>query len=157
VVRPAQINGPVILPTPPTTRTESASATTLAHAPTRTRRPLATDGPPAAPAATASDKPVASRFDVVPQVRDANRVRQALERAYPSSLRDWGISGQAEMWFFVNERGAVDRFEIRKTSGNKLLDQAALKAAQAFEFTPGRLGDSPAAGWVSLPIVFNGM
>jgi TonB family protein len=157
-VRPAQIDGPVILPTPPTTRTASASASTLALAPAQALRPPVSDVSPAArAAAAASNQPMASRFDVVPQVRDANRVRQALERAYPSSLRDWGISGQAEMWFFVNEQGAVDRFEIKKTSGNKLLDQAALKAAQAFEFTPGRLGDSPAAGWVSLPIVFNGM
>jgi TonB family protein len=56
----------------------------------------------------------------------------------------------------VDEEGEVVDFQLKETSGNKILDQAALRVAQAFDFTPGLRGDEPAGGWVSLAIVFSG-
>jgi protein TonB len=126
-------------------------------------KPTGGDRAPRAPAVTSvqravssADEPFASPFDVAPQVRNANRVQQALEREYPSSLRAWGVGGQAEMWFYINEQGVVDSFLLKKTSGNKLLDQAALRVAHAFEFSPGIRQDQPAPGWISLAIAFTG-
>jgi protein TonB len=162
---PTDLRGPVILPPPPTPApvADDLPVRLAMAGPGRVRAPgLAAPAaqpslaPSTSSATSGSRGPAASPFDVAPRVSNPNRVQQALERAYPSSLRDWGIGGQAEMWFYVNEQGAVDSVQLRKTSGNKFLDQAALQAARAFEFTPGRRGNEPVAGWISLPIVFNG-
>jgi TonB family protein len=108
-----------------------------------------------AAAADDADQPVPGIFDVAPQVRNAARVQQALEREYPIGLRAAGRGGRVEIWFYVNERGAVEEFKLKTSSGNADLDQAALRVAQAFEFTPPRRGNVPVAGWTSLGITFD--
>jgi protein TonB len=112
--------------------------------------------PSAERASGAVPPPAASRFDVAPEVRNAARIQAVLERAYPVSLRTWGVGGRAEMWFYVNRQGAVDSLQLKRTTGNRQLDQAALRVAESFQFTPGRRGNEPAEGWVALEIVFSG-
>jgi TonB family protein len=115
----------------------------------------ATGAAPSSAAAGATDQPVATRFDVAPRVSNATRVRQALEREYPNALRDSGIGGKVEVWFYVNEEGGVEAFQIKQSSNITALDQAALRVAQVFEFAPGAVGGQPAAGWVFVGITFN--
>jgi TonB family protein len=110
---------------------------------------------PSNAAAGATDQPVATRFDLAPRVSNSTRVRQALEREYPNALRDSGIGGKVEVWFYVNEDGGVDAFQIKQSSNITALDQAALRVAQVFEFAPGAVGGQPAAGWVFVGITFN--
>jgi protein TonB len=88
-------------------------------------------------------------------VSNADRVRQQLEREYPNALREIGVGGRVEVWFYVNEQGGVDAFQIRQSSGNSALDQAALRVARVFQFTPGSRGNAPVGGWVSVGITFN--
>jgi TonB family protein len=102
------------------------------------------------------NQPVASPFDEPPQVQNPSRVRQALEREYPIGLRASAVGGLVEMWFYIDERGEVERFQLKKSSGNADLDRAALRVAEVFEFSPGRRGGAPAAGWVFLGVAFAG-
>jgi TonB family protein len=112
--------------------------------------------PSLASSAGAAEPPVAAQFDVAPEVRNAARVQAVLERAYPPALRNFGVGGKAEMWFYVSRQGAVDSVLLKRTTGNRQLDQAALRVAESFEFTPGRRGNEPAEGWVAVEIVFTG-
>jgi protein TonB len=106
--------------------------------------------------ASAPNQPVPADFDVAPQVSNLPRVRQSLEREYPIGLRDTGVGGHVDMWFYVNEQGVVERFQIGQGSGQAALDQAALRVARVFQFTPARLGDQPVATWTSFRITFVG-
>jgi TonB family protein len=120
---------------------------------------MAETAAPAAPAgsgAGSADQPTATQFDTPPQVRNANQVRQALDREYPIGLRATGTSGRIEMWLYVNERGVVERSQVRTSSGTQALDQAALRVAPVFQFTPGVRGGSATAGWIVVPVVFDG-
>jgi protein TonB len=110
---------------------------------------------PSLGAASATDQPVATQFEVAPRVSNTAAVRQALEKEYPNALRDAGIVGRVEVWFYVNEDGGVDAFQLKLSSNNTALDQAALRVAQVFEFTPGSRGGEPIPGWVSVGITFN--
>jgi TonB family protein len=105
---------------------------------------------------TGPDQPVASQFDVAPQVRNANRVRQTLDREYPIGLRAAGIGGTVEIWFYVDERGGVERFQLKKSSGNPDLDSAAMEVAKVFQFNPGTRSGTPAAGWIPIGVAFAG-
>jgi TonB family protein len=102
------------------------------------------------------DEPAVTPFDVAPQVRNANQVRQALAREYPIGLRDAGIGGRVEMSFYVNAQGVVEQFQVKQSSANASLDRAALRVAQVFQFTPALLAKKPVAAWISLGITFEG-
>jgi molecular chaperone DnaJ len=103
-----------------------------------------------------SGQPVPADFDVAPQVSNPDRVRQSLEREYPIGLRDTGVGGYVDMWFYVNEQGVVERFQIGQGSGRAALDQAALRVARVFQFTAARRADQPVATWTSFRITFVG-
>ena len=45
--------------------------------------------------------------------------------------------------------------EIKKSSGFRLLDQAAIKAVRHWKFQPGRIGDLPVESKVEIPIKFS--
>jgi TonB family protein len=105
---------------------------------------------------TGPDQPVASQFDVPPQVRNTERVRQQLEREYPIGLRTTNVGGTVELWFYVDERGGVDRFQLKKSSGIAALDEAALEVARVVQFTPGMRNGTPAAGWWHIGVAFAG-
>ena len=81
-------------------------------------------------------------------------VARALEAAYPPLLRDRGISGTTKVWFFVDERGRVQRIQIDESSGNRQLDQAALTVARTIEFSPAMNKGEEVPVWISLPITF---
>ena len=103
---------------------------------------------------TAADQPVATAYDVAPQVRNANQVRQALEREYPIGLRAARIGGRVEVWFYITEQGDVARVQVKQSSGNAALDEAALEVARVFRFEPAQSGGDRIAVWVALGITF---
>jgi TonB family protein len=111
---------------------------------------------PTAPqgAADSASQPIATPYDVPPQVRNLSQVRQALDREYPIGLRAARISGRVEVWFYIDEQGTVERFQVGTGSGNRALDQAALEVARVFQFTPARRGGQAIAVWVPVVIPF---
>jgi TonB family protein len=104
----------------------------------------------------APDQPVPADFDVAPQVSNPDRVRRALEREYPLGLREAGVGGQVEMWLYVNQQGVVESFQIGRGSGTRALDEAAMRVARAFQFTPALRANQPVSTWIALRITFVG-
>ncbi len=98
--------------------------------------------------------PVFTPYTVRPDIRNREDVRRALEREYPALLRDAGIGGTVQVWFFIDEAGAVQRTMVAETSGYEALDAAALKVADIIQFTPALNRDKRVPVWISLPVTF---
>ena len=98
--------------------------------------------------------PTFTPMTVRPEIRNRSAVIQAMERGYPPILRDAGIGGQVLVWFFINEQGRVVDNRIANSSGNAQLDEAALRVATVYEFTPALNRDQVVPVWVQIPITF---
>ena len=101
-----------------------------------------------------SAAPVFTPYTKKPDYTNAAEVRSALEREYPPLLRDAGIGGTTIVWFFIDEDGVVKNQTIQASSGHEALDEAALRVAPVFEFTPAENRGEPVPAWVQLPITF---
>ncbi len=98
--------------------------------------------------------PTFTPFTVRPDIRNRAEVARALEREYPPLLRDAGIGGSVQVWFFIDEEGAVQRTLVNESSGHKALDDAAIRVADIIEFSPALNRDKQVPVWISLPITF---
>jgi TonB family protein len=99
-------------------------------------------------------RPTFTPYTVKPDVKNREEIQRALEREYPTLLRDAGIGGQVLVWFFIDETGKVRRALLNQTSGHEPLDEAALRVAEVIEFTPALNRDQRVPVWISLPITF---
>ena len=54
--------------------------------------------------------PIFTPFTVRPDIKNRAEVSRAMEREYPPLLRDAGIGGTVEVWFFIDENGAIRAF-----------------------------------------------
>ena len=100
--------------------------------------------------------PVARPFTIQPTLANLDEVVQALMREYPPALRDARIGGEVLVWVYISDVGRVLHKFIDRSSGGENLDQAALKVADVFQFTPAidPEGERPIAVWIRLPITF---
>lgn len=101
-----------------------------------------------------SSEPGFTPHTVAPDYTNVDEVRRALEREYPALLRDAGIGGTVQVWFFIDENGVVQNQLVNMTSGHQALDAAALRVAPIFKFTPALNREKAVPVWVSLPITF---
>jgi len=101
-----------------------------------------------------SSNPVFTPMTVRPEIRNRLEVQAALMREYPPLLRDTGIGGTVIVWFFVSETGQVVASRISESSGHNPLEEAALRVADVFQFTPAMNRDEAVAVWIQLPITF---
>ena len=58
------------------------------------------------------------------------------------------------MWFFITEDGIVQDKRVSQTSGQMQFDEAALKVADVFRFSPALNRDQRVQVWIRLPITF---
>jgi periplasmic protein TonB len=119
-----------------------------------------TNNLPAPPTSSAqsediSKAPMFTPMTVRPQILNRTEVQRALVRFYPSLLRDSGIGGVVNVWFYIDETGKVVKYQVQESSGYEALDDAALKVADLMEFSPAMNRDKKVPVWVSLPINFN--
>ena len=98
--------------------------------------------------------PTFTPYTVAPDIINRGEVQRAMEREYPPLLRDAGIGGQANIWFFIDENGRVQDTRIQQSSGHDQLDQAALRVANIMQFTPALNRDKKVPVWVAIPITF---
>jgi len=113
--------------------------------------------PPPPDAVTETDisaQPTFTPYTVRPDIRNRDEVARALEREYPPLLRDAGIGGTVNVWFFIDEQGRVQRTQVDQSSGHKALDDAAIAVAEIIRFTPALNRDKQVPVWISLPITF---
>ena len=101
-----------------------------------------------------SAAPQWTHVDVYPFLKNRDEVERALEREYPPLLRDAGIGGTTKVWFFIDETGELVKTEVHTSSGHQALDDAALKIADVYEFSPALNRDKPVPVWVALDITF---
>jgi protein TonB len=110
--------------------------------------------PPSASSEDISAAPTFTPYTVRPRLKNEAEVQRALMRFYPPLLRDAGISGTVQMWFFIDENGKVQKTQVNQSSGYEAFDQAAQKVAALMQFAPALNRDKKVPVWVSIPIVF---
>lgn len=101
-----------------------------------------------------SRKPAFTPMTVQPDIKNGAELARAVVREYPPLLRDAGIGGTTQVWFFIDETGAVQDLRLDTSSGHEALDEAALRVAELVEFTPAMNQDERVPVWISLPIKF---
>jgi len=101
-----------------------------------------------------SAAPTFTPFTVAPSILNRDDVVRAMEREYPPLLRDAGIGGTVRVYFFIDENGQVQDHRIDQSSGHQALDDAALKVAGVYRFSPALNRDKKVPVWVSFPITF---
>ena len=110
--------------------------------------------PPAEKTQDLSAAPTFTPYTVAPSILNRDAVVKAMEREYPPLLRDAGIGGTVKVYFFIDETGKVIDHRIDQSSGHQALDEAALKVADVYRFSPALNRDKKVPVWVSFPITF---
>jgi TonB family protein len=110
--------------------------------------------PPSGDDADISAAPTFTPMTVRPQLKNTREIAQALQKFYPPLLRDAGIGGTVNMWFFIDENGRVVKTQLNETSGYDAFDEAAGKVANLMEFSPAYNRDQKVPVWVALDITF---
>ncbi len=101
-----------------------------------------------------SAAPVFTPMTVRPEILNRGEVLQALMRLYPPILRDAGIGGTVEVWFFISTEGKVLQRQVSIPSAHAQLDEAALEVADVFEFSPALNRETLVEVWIRFPIIF---
>ena len=83
-----------------------------------------------------SAAPVFTPMTLRPEIKNRREVQAVLMRLYPLILREAGIGGQVIVWFFISEDGTVLDSRVSESSGQSQFDEAALKVADVFRFSP---------------------
>ena len=73
---------------------------------------------------------------------------------YPIEARRMGWQGTAVLSVDVSADGTVRDAGVTESSGHSVLDEEALRTVRQWRFDPARIGDSPAACRVTIPIRF---
>lgn len=74
---------------------------------------------------------------------------------YPPASQRLREEGTVTLALYVDETGRVRQGKVEKSSGFPLLDESALTTAlNSWRFTPGRLGNEPAAMWFRVNVKF---
>jgi TonB family protein len=81
-------------------------------------------------------------------------VAAPVSKFYPLAARREGISGRVMLRIIVGTDGCVWHTELLRSSGSRLLDEAAMRAAEYFRFYPALRNGQPVVGRVRLPIAF---
>ncbi|MFW6331054.1 MAG: TonB family protein [Gemmatimonadota bacterium] len=110
--------------------------------------------PPGEDEADLAAAPTFTPMTVSPKLRNNAEVARALQRFYPPLLRDAGIGGTVNVWFFIDENGRVVNTQINTSSGYEAFDEAALKVADMMEFSPAYNRDQKVPVWVALDVTF---
>ena len=112
------------------------------------------DGSAADEPVDVSEAPTFTPFTERPELLNEEEVREALEEEYPPILRDAGIGGTVQVYFFIDAEGEVQRVVVAGTSGHEALDSAALRVARVFRFSQARNLGEVVPVWIAIPLTF---
>lgn len=73
---------------------------------------------------------------------------------YPPEARQKGIEGKVVISSLVDKTGRPAKVKIAESSGHKILDKAALKAAREIIYRPAIRNGQPVAVWISYTVTF---
>jgi len=74
---------------------------------------------------------------------------------YPASALEKGIEGLVLVQAYVNASGRPVKVEVKTSSGNADLDEAAIKAVSNWQFAPATQGGAALASWFEVPVRFS--
>ena len=74
---------------------------------------------------------------------------------YPSAAARQGWGGTVTLRVRVLADGHAESVAVKKSSGRKVLDDAAIAAVKNWTFVPSKRGSTPIDGWATVPVVFN--
>jgi protein TonB len=109
--------------------------------------------PPAPLVPAVPPAPAAVPAQLIPAHEGANYLKNPRPE-YPGLARRQGWEGTTLLRVQVAENGRPLSVQVQRTSGRDTLDDAAKRAVSKWSFVPATRGDSPVAGWVTVPIVF---
>ena len=73
---------------------------------------------------------------------------------YPQEAFDKNWQGNVLLNVEILSSGSIGRILLRKTSGYKILDEAAISAAKEWKFVPAKLEDRAVTAWLVVEIRF---
>ena len=114
---------------------------------------VATAPPPPAPAPVAAP-PAPPPPEPVTEPRGFAGYRNNPPPEYPALAQDRGLQGQVILKVQVLASGRAAAVSVDKSSGHKILDDAAVKVVQGWTFDPAKRGQTPIDGWVKVPLNF---
>jgi periplasmic protein TonB len=108
------------------------------------------------PVVTAPAAPVAAPVEetITPPVAGAAYLHNPPPE-YPELAQENGWEGKVLLKVHVLPDGHPDNVGVMKTSGQRVLDDAAVKTVYKWSFVPAKRGETAVAGWVTVPITFN--
>ncbi|MBM3330275.1 TonB family protein [candidate division WOR-3 bacterium] len=150
-VVPYKLRGPVVVDFTPVEPSPLVYAPPEPMEPVHRGVPVASDNPEVLTIGPNTDfhelKPDVGRIELpeVPFmiVEHKPRLQRVAQPEYPEMARAAGIEGKVAVSMVVDTLGNVVRAEVYATSGNTLLDQAAVSAAYRCGFVPGYQRDRP--------------
>jgi TonB family protein len=77
-----------------------------------------------------------------------------IQPSYPLAAIAQSLSGRVVVRAEVSSEGQVGRSWIKHTSGERILDDAALSTVRAWLFLPARRNGHPVTAWVDVPIEY---
>lgn len=90
-----------------------------------------------------------------PRLVSMERAADQIRRAYPSHLRNRGVTGRVQIEVVVGIDGKVEEGSVRVLfSEHEELGRAAEQVAPQLAFRPGEKGGSPVRSRVIIPVVF---
>ncbi len=129
---------PVWIAIPITFRADNESPRDQADAPENPDRQEEASDPDTQVEAGLADlmqEPTFTPFTVRPDLVNQQEAQQALERQYPPILREAGMGGRV-VHFFIDAEGRVRRTLRPRPAGPEGLEEAALRVANVFDFSP---------------------
>jgi protein TonB len=148
---------PKIEPPPPPPRPRQQRRT--APPPIQTAAPVPSSEPVATPVETvAADAPAEPAPPPAPDpVKPAFGgigYRNNPAPDYPAQAARQGWQGTVLLRVKVLQSGTVDSIEVVKSSGKRLLDDAAVRTVERWVFAPSTRGTTPIDGFATVPIEF---
>jgi protein TonB len=139
---------------PPMPAAEPGTDGSVRDALFRFRRDEGGVGAPAPSSEDLSKEPAFTPFTVAPSIRNRTEVVAAMEAQYPPLLREAGIGGTVRIFFFIDADGTTQSIRLSQSSGHPALDDAAMKVAGVYRFSPALNRDVAVPVWVQFPITF---
>jgi protein TonB len=132
---------PVVSPAAVDDGPPTADSVQVATAPTPAPAPVAAAPAPPAP-------------EPVTEARGFAGYKNNPAPDYPALAQDRGMQGRVLLKVHVLASGKPDNVAVDKSTGFKILDDAAVKAVLQWTFDPAKRGQTPIDGWVTVPLNF---
>jgi len=113
--------------------------------------PVVADVPPAPPAPPAPprEEPITEAFGGIGYLNNP-------PPEYPAAATRQGWTGKVVLRVRVLPDGSAGGVEVKKSSGYKVLDTAAINAVKGWKFSPAKRGNTPVEGGVNVTLDFQG-